>query len=92
MSRDRPSHQQITGMDKVAVPDPEVVPVAKRRKFTAEYKRRILAEADGCTKRGESGALLRREGLYSSHQTHRRRQRQRGELEGLVAKKRGRKA
>jgi transposase len=49
------------------IPDPEVVPKAKRRKFSAEYKVRILEEADRCTERGEIGALLRREGLYSSH-------------------------
>lgn len=45
----------------------EVVAKAQRRRFTAEYKRRIVREADGCRKPGEVGALLRREGLYSSH-------------------------
>jgi transposase-like protein len=64
---------------------------AKRRTFTAEYKRRILREADACTEPGEVGALLRREGLYSSHLTSWRKQRQRGELAGLSPKKRGRK-
>ena len=49
------------------IPDPEVVPKAKRRKFSAEYKRRILEEANDCTEPGQIGALLRREGLYSSH-------------------------
>jgi len=73
------------------VPDPEVVPKAKRRKFTAEYKRRILEEADNCTEAGQIGALLRREGLYSSHLTTWRRQRDRGVLKGLSPKKRGRK-
>jgi len=58
-----------------ARPDPEVEPKAKRRTFTAEYKLRILAEADGCTEPGQVGALLRREGLYSSHLTTWRRQR-----------------
>ena len=73
------------------IPDPEVVPKAKRRKFTAEYKRRILEEADNCTEAGQIGALLRREGLYSSHLTTWRRQRDRGVLKGLSPKKRGRK-
>jgi transposase-like protein len=73
------------------IPDPEVVPTAKRRKFTAGYKQRILEEADNCTKLGQVGALLRREGLYSSHLTTWRRQRERGIFEGLAPKKRGRK-
>ena len=71
--------------------DPEVVPKAKRRKFSAEYKVRILEEADRCTERGEIGALLRREGLYSSHLSTWRRQRDQGILSGLSPKKRGRK-
>ena len=58
----------------------EVVPRARRRSFTAEYKRRILQEADSCTQSGQVGALLRREGLYSSHLTVWRRQREQGEL------------
>jgi transposase-like protein len=62
-----------------------------RRRFTAEYKRAILKEADLCSA-GEIGALLRREGLYSSHLSSWRRQRDRGELEALTPKKRGRKA
>ena len=73
------------------IPDPEVVPKAKRRKFSAEYKWRILEEADNCTGAGQIGALLRREGLYSSHLTTWRRQRDRGLLEGLSPRKRGRK-
>ena len=73
------------------MPDPEVSTKAKRRTFTAEYKRRILEEADGCTESGEIGALLRREGLYSSHLSGWRRQREAGELAGLRPKKRGRK-
>jgi transposase-like protein len=73
------------------IPDPEVVPKAKRRKFTSEYKRRILEEADNCTEAGQIGALLRREGLYSSHLTTWRRQRDRGIAKGLSPKKRGRK-
>jgi transposase-like protein len=75
-----------------AIPDPEVVVKPKRRQFTADYKRRILQEAEACTQPGEIGALLRREGLYSSHLTTWRHQRQRGELQGLAPAKRGRKA
>ena len=70
-------------------PDVEVVAKAKRRRFTAEYKRRIVREADRCTKPGEIGALLRREGLYSSLLTTWRAARDRGELAGLSPKKRG---
>ena len=69
--------------------DGEVVAKAARRRFTAEYKRRIVREADRCTQPGEIGALLRREGLYSSHLVTWRAARDRGELEGLSAKKRG---
>lgn len=72
-------------------PDPQVVPKAERRKFSAEYKLRILTEADECTVRGELGALLRREGLYSSHLDKWRKQRERGALAGLRGQKRGRK-
>jgi transposase-like protein len=71
------------------VPPTEVRPKAKRRAFSAEFKRRVLAEADTCTKPGEVGALLRREGLYSSHLTEWRAVRQRGELDALAPKKRG---
>lgn len=73
-------------------PDPEVRPKAKRRRFSAEYKLRVLAEAESCTEHGEIGALLRREGLYSSHLTTWRRQRDEGQLQGLSGSKRGRKA
>jgi transposase len=72
---------------------PEDVQVAakpQRRSFTAEYKRRILKEADACTTPGAVGALLRREGLYSSHLVEWRRARARGELAALTPKKRGR--
>lgn len=72
-------------------PDPQVLPRAERRQFSAEYKLRILTEADGCTERGEIGALLRREGLYSSHLEKWRKQRARGALAGLGGEKRGRK-
>src|SRR3974377_2352130 len=65
------------------VPDPELVEQAKRRSFTAEYKARILAEADACTRPGEVGELLRREGLYTSHLTYWRKQRRDGALREL---------
>lgn len=71
-------------------PDPEVAEKPVRRKFTADYKLRILREADACEP-GGVGALLRREGLYSSHLTDWRRQRELGELSGLQPKKRGRR-
>ena len=61
----------------------EVVAKAQRRRFTAEYKRRIVREADRCTTTGAIGALLRREGLYSSLISEWRKQRDRGALEGL---------
>src|SRR2546428_11564796 len=66
----------------------EVVAKAKRRQFTGEYKRKIVREADGCKTPGAIGALLRREGLYSSHLTTWRAARERGELAG-APKKRG---
>ena len=68
-----------------AIPDQEVTEKAVRRRFSAGYKLRILKEADACTKQGQMGALLRREGLYSSNLTLWRRQID----EGLVPKKRG---
>ena len=71
------------------LPDPEVRPKAKHRQFTAEYKKRILDEADACTTPTQRGALVRREGLYSSHLTSWRRQRAHGILDGLAPKKRG---
>src|SRR6516164_7605411 len=74
----------------VGVPDPELVEQAKRRSFTAEYKARILAEADACMEPGEVGELLRREGLYTSHLTYWRRQRKEGALREL-GRSRGRK-
>ena len=72
------------------VPDPELVGQAKRRRFTAKYKAEILARADACTKSGEVGELLRREGLYTSHLTYWRKQRKDGALKEL-GKPRGRK-
>lgn len=73
----------------VKMPKTEVVAKPRRRQYTAEYKLRILREADACQHTGEIGALLRREGLYSSNLTNWRRQRERGELDGLSAHKRG---
>src|SRR6266508_5628328 len=72
------------------VPDPELVEQAKRRAFTAEYKLRIGQEADACTEPGEVGELLRREGLYTSHLTYWRKQREAGALREL-GRPRGRK-
>lgn len=76
-------------------PPAEVVERAQRRQFTAEYKQRILREVDQALASGEEGAvgaLLRREGLYSSHLAAWRAARDRGELAGLAPQKRGRKA
>ena len=71
-------------------PDPEVSEVVRRRQFSARYKLRVLREADACSStKGELGALLRREGLYSSHLTTWRRQRERGELDALQPQRRG---
>jgi transposase len=70
-------------------PNPEVVERARRRQFTAAYKVRILREADTCEP-GQLGALLRREGLYSSHLTNWRRQREQGQLTALTPWRRGR--
>lgn len=72
-----------------AVANPEVLAKARRRRFTAPYKRQVLQQADACTEPGQLGALLRREGLYSSHLTTWRRQREQGTLEALAPKRRG---
>jgi len=72
------------------VPDPEVSDRPRRRKFTAKYKLAVLRELDACTEPGQVGAVLRREGLYSSHVTNWRRAREAGELQGLAPKKHGR--
>ena len=92
------SHEQIAEQQQqdtrveTKIPDPEVVPKAKRRKFTAKYKLGIIEEADACIEPGQVGALLRREGLYSSHLSNWRQQRKKGQLQALSALKRGRKA
>jgi len=89
----------ITGMEDstlsehgVTPPNPEVPEKPVRRRFTAEYKLDILRQADMCTGPGSLGALLRREGLYSSNLTTWRRQRDEGTLAALKPKQRGRKA
>ena len=73
-------------------PDPEVVEKPKRRRFSAEYRLRIVREADACKEPGQIGALLRREGLYSSLLSAWRRQRDKEALKGLRSKKRGPKS
>jgi transposase-like protein len=80
-----------TGNGKL-IPDPAVLEKPVRRRFTAEYKLRILQEADRCIASGQLGALLRREGLYSSILSTWRQQRDEGTLAGLTPKRRGRKA
>jgi transposase-like protein len=83
-----------SGDDKhnhVSPPDPEVPEKKLRRRFTAKYKLRILDEADACTEKGQLGALLRKEGLYSSSLTLWRKQRAQGVLTAMSPKKRGRK-
>jgi transposase-like protein len=74
----------------VEAPDPELAERPRRRRFTAEYKLGILREADACTRTGEVGELLRREGLYSSHLSTWRKQRDEGALVAF-SKSRGRK-
>ena len=75
----------------VVAEDVQVAAKPRRRTYTAEYKRRLLKEADACTAPGAVGALLRREGLYTSHLVVWRRARRRGELAALAPKRRGRK-
>lgn len=75
-----------------AHPDPEVVAKAKRRRFTAAYKQEILTKADTAAEHGSIGALLRREGLYSSHLTKWRRERAASIRQGLEPRKRGPKS
>jgi transposase-like protein len=76
---------------RVSAPDPEVSAASGRRRFSAAYKARIVREADACSQPGEVGALLRREGLYSSHLTHWRRDYRNGAESALADDKRGRK-
>lgn len=70
-------------------PDPEVTAKASRRQFSADYKLKIVQEADGCKQSGDIGELLRREGLYSSHLVTWRRLVKQGALKGLKVKRRG---
>lgn len=77
---------------EAAIPDPEVSARPKRRRFSAAYKARVVEEAEGCTESGEIGALLRREGLYSSQLSAWRRLYRAGALQALRDDKRGRKA
>ena len=91
------SHQEtvrttLNGQTKLNPRDTEVVPKAKRREFSPAYKNRILTEVDGCAEAGQIGSILRREGLYSSHLTTWRRQREQGELSGPTGTRRGRPA
>ena len=74
------------------IPDPEVTDKAARRRFTAKYKLSVLQQVDACTESGCIGAILRREGLYSSNINTWRRQRDEGTLAALTPKQRGRKA
>ncbi len=91
------SHRELTQTSAVGeaegqVPEPEVLDRAKRRQFSATYKLRIVQEADRCAERGQVGALLRREGLYSSQLSEWRQQRAKGQLDALSSQQRGRKA
>lgn len=89
--RSEPDRGAVTaagGTARPKTPDPHV-PTFGRRTFTAEYKARILREADACTKPGQIGALLRREGLYSSHLSNWRAQRDATERKALAPNKRG---
>ena len=83
--------EDTNGTVKEEMPRTEVVAKAKRKRFSAGEKLRILREVDACQGSGEIGALLRREGIYSSYLTTWRRQRERGELDGLAPQRRGRK-
>jgi transposase-like protein len=82
----------VNGVNQKPTATTEVVPATRRRTFKASDKLRILAEADQCHQPGQLGALLRREGLYSSHLQKWRQERAAGQLAGLTPKKRGRKA
>jgi len=83
--------ENTNGKVKEERPETEVVAKAKRKRFTAAEKLRILREVEACQGSGEIGALLRREGIYSSYLTTWRRQREAGELDGLAPQKRGAK-
>jgi transposase-like protein len=92
---ERSEPQRAYGLTSVVgaapAPDPEVPAKAARRRFSAQYKLKILNQLDNCRNSNEVGALLRREGLYSSHLTKWRRLREQGALQRLEPQKRGRK-
>jgi transposase len=91
--RSEPQRSAAAAKGPALRPDPEVVAKPKRRTYTAEYKQRILLEAEAAAAtRGGLGALLRREGLYSSLLTYWRRERAQGVLEALTPQKRGPKS
>jgi transposase len=92
MTAKKPSLIVVPPQHPSDAPDPEVTPKATRRTFSAAAKLRILQEADACTKPGDIGALLRREGLYSSHLVKWRRLRAAGQLQALSPQSRGRQA
>ena len=89
MFKRNPKSHTPNGVSNQQQPQNEVTPKAKRRRFSASYKLRILEETDRCTQPGQIGALLRREGLYSSNLTSWRRQRDQGQIGALSPKKRG---
>jgi len=89
MSHDEAIHVRRSGDRGAEIPDSEVVLKPRRRQYSAEYKQRVLREYEACAELGGRGALLRREGLYSSHITAWRRQRARGAWVGLAGRKRG---
>ena len=88
---DESRHVASNGSTQTSRPDPEVVEKAQRRRFTAEYKLRIVREAAAC-REGEIGALLRREGLYASHLASWRRTYAKVGEAGMKSQKRGPKA
>lgn len=92
MSQNQTSRIHPNDPEATMQPEPEVLPRAKRRTFSAAYKLCILEEVDRCKERGQTGALLRREGLYYSHLSKWRRQREVGRLQALAPKKRGSRA
>jgi transposase len=92
MSQRTTNYPSLNGTERVRLASTEVKPKTGRRTFTAKYKLAILAEADRSQESGDIGALLRREGLYSSNLTNWRRQRDAGELAPRAVKRRGRKA
>ena len=89
MFKRNPKPRTQNGVSNQQQPQNEVTPKAKRRRFSAQYKLRILEETDRCTQPGQIGALLRREGLYSSNLTSWRRQRDQGQIGALSPKTRG---